>query len=58
MHYNDIICNCFEVTVQDIKDAIDNGATLFKEVQEVTKAGTGCGMCVDNVKELIDDLLK
>ena len=37
MSANDKICFCKNVTVQDIKDAIDNGATNFKEVQEVNK---------------------
>lgn len=58
MHANDKICYCKNVTVQDIKDAIDKGATSFKEVQDTTKAGTGCTRCSATVKEVVEDLLK
>ena len=58
MSANDKICYCKNVTVQDIKDAIDNGATNFKEVQEATKVATGCGRCRETAKEVVEDLLK
>jgi bacterioferritin-associated ferredoxin len=38
-------------------NAIQNGAKSFEEVQAVTKVGTGCTTCVDNVKALVDELL-
>lgn len=57
MNDNDEVCQCMGVKVQDIKDAIANGAKSFEEVQEVTNVGTGCGGCVDSVKELVEDLL-
>jgi bacterioferritin-associated ferredoxin len=46
------------VSVQDLKDAIKNGAKSFEEVQEITNVGTGCGGCVENVKDLIEELLE
>ncbi|MGL5313802.1 MAG: (2Fe-2S)-binding protein [Peptostreptococcaceae bacterium] len=58
MHYKDVVCNCLGVTVEDIKEAIDDGATTLEEVQKATKAGTGCGSCRNNLKELIEDLQK
>ncbi|MGL5346638.1 MAG: (2Fe-2S)-binding protein [Peptostreptococcaceae bacterium] len=58
MHYKDIICNCLGITVEDIKNAIDNGNTTFEEVRKATRANTGCGMCRDRLKEVIDDLQK
>ncbi len=58
MHANDIICHCMNVSVSDIKDAIDNGATNIEEVKEATSASTACGVCTSNLKEVVDDLLK
>ncbi len=58
MSANDTVCFCKNVTVQDIKDAIDNGATNYKEVIEATKATTGCGRCKDTIKEVVNDLLQ
>jgi bacterioferritin-associated ferredoxin len=57
MDNNDVVCGCMNVTVQDIKDAIKNGAKSFEEVQEATNVGTGCGNCVDSVTELVNKLL-
>lgn len=52
-----VVCGCINVTVKDIKDSIKNGAKSFEEVQEATSVGTGCGNCVESVKELVDQLL-
>lgn len=54
---NPIVCGCFKVTVQDLSNAIKNGAKSFEEVQAITKVGTGCGHCVESNKELVKQLL-
>jgi len=57
MDNNKVVCGCFKVTVQDLNNAIKNGAKSFEEVQAATKVGTGCGNCVDSNKTLVDQLL-
>lgn len=52
-----VVCGCFNVTEKDIKNAINNGAKSFGEVQAVTKVGTGCGGCIVNNEELVSELL-
>ncbi|WP_238917561.1 (2Fe-2S)-binding protein [Clostridium sp. YIM B02555] len=54
---NQVVCGCFKVTVQDLANAIKNGAKSFEEVQAITKVGTGCGNCVASNKELVKELL-
>ncbi|UYZ37822.1 (2Fe-2S)-binding protein [Clostridium beijerinckii] len=54
---NQLVCGCFKVTVQDLANAIKNGAKSFEEVQAITKVGTGCGNCVESNKELVKQLL-
>ncbi len=54
---NSIVCGCFKVRVQDLNDAIKNGAKSFEEVQAITKVGTGCGHCVESNRELVNQLL-
>ena len=54
---NKVVCGCFKVTEQDLKNAVKNGAKSFEEVQAITKVGTGCGKCVDSNKTLINKLL-
>ena len=57
MDDNKVVCGCFKVTEQDIKNAIKNGANSFEEVQVATKVGTGCGNCVEGNKALVNGLL-
>ena len=54
---NKIVCGCFKVTEQDLKNAIKDGANSFEEVQGITKVGTGCGNCVESNKALVAQLL-
>lgn len=54
---NSTVCGCLQVTVQDIDEAIKNGAKSFEEVQEITQVGTGCGQCVESNRELVNQLL-
>ncbi|MTV50898.1 (2Fe-2S)-binding protein [Heliobacillus mobilis] len=57
MKADDIVCGCNNVTYEDLENAIANGAKSFEKVQEVTKAGTGCGGCTDTVKSLVNKML-
>ena len=57
IYENQVICGCFKVTVQDLNNAIINGAKSFEEVQAITKVGTGCGKCVESNKLLVTQLL-
>ncbi len=50
-----IICNCTEVTQSKIEEAVKAGAKTAEEVGEATGAGTICGVCVDQIEEIIDN---
>jgi len=49
-----VVCQCMNVTDHEIEDAVLEGARTFYEVQERTKAGTGCGQCEEEITQLID----
>ena len=49
-----VVCQCMGVTDQDIEHAVLEGARTFYELQEMTKVGTGCGGCKEEVKELLE----
>ncbi len=40
-----MVCSCFQVKHSEIKRAISEGADTLEKLQDVTKAGTGCGGC-------------
>ncbi|QOR35524.1 (2Fe-2S)-binding protein [Clostridium sp. 'deep sea'] len=52
----EVICACFDVTKNQIIEAINNGASTVDEVGEVTNAGTGCGACRDEIQNIINSL--
>lgn len=51
-----VICTCMNVTAGAIKDAFKNGAHTVKDIQNATGAGTICGACLDEIKQLLDEL--
>ena len=58
MDKNKKICYCFNISVDDIERAIENGADTFQEVQDATNFGKGCGSCLAEAKAVVDELLK
>ncbi len=56
MDPNEVVCYCLNITKGAIKDAIDAGSHTLEEVQEATGAGTVCGACQDDIKQLIEEL--
>ena len=54
MDFEKVVCPCLGITNGMIKDAVDSGASTLEEVQEMTGAGTACGVCIDDVQRLVD----
>lgn len=52
-----VVCGCYNVTVQDLKSEVKNGAKSFEDVQAITKVGTGCGHCVESNRDLVNELI-
>lgn len=53
---NKIICTCFNVTEQQIVEAIKvNGLTTLEEVTNYTKAGGACGRCKGIIQKIIEN---
>ncbi|MDD2236918.1 MAG: Fe-S cluster assembly protein NifU [Kiritimatiellae bacterium] len=49
-----LVCNCFGITETEIVDAILSGhLTTVEQVTEQTKAGSGCGSCLDDIEEIL-----
>lgn len=57
MENNKVVCGCYNVTVQDLNNAVKNGAKSFEEVQAITKVGTGCGNCIKGNMQLVNELI-
>ena len=54
---SEIICHCFEVSREEIENAIrEKGLKTVEEVGEVTNAVTGCGGCQEQIQEILDEI--
>ena len=54
---SEIICHCFEVSREEIENAIrEKGLKTVEEVGEATNAGTGCGGCQEQIHEILDEI--
>ncbi|NQU39619.1 MAG: Fe-S cluster assembly protein NifU [Lentisphaerae bacterium] len=52
-----IICNCFGITEDEIKDVVrNNGLTTAEQVTNYCKAGGGCGGCIHKIDEIIENI--
>lgn len=57
MNPDKVVCNCLNVTIGMIQDAVNSGANTLEEVQEITGAGTVCGVCLEDVERLVDEFV-
>jgi bacterioferritin-associated ferredoxin len=57
MNKESTVCGCLKIKVQDLEEAIKNGAKSFEEVQEITQVGTGCAHCLESNRALVNQLL-
>jgi NAD(P)H-nitrite reductase large subunit len=63
MQENYMVCNCKQVSLVDIMNALQNHDKMedvlkvFEDVQKITHCSTGCGGCHDKVLDLIADIM-
>ena len=53
-----IICECLQITDEDIEHAVLEGVRSFHELQEMTKIGTSCGQCQDEAKSVMSGYIQ
>lgn len=52
-----LICTCFGITEGKIrKVALENKLKTLEDVTNYTKAGGGCGACIDEIEEILEDI--
>jgi len=49
----DYVCRCFQVTEEQIKEAIANGAKSVEEIGVKAQAGNGCGSCKEAIEAML-----
>ncbi len=52
-----VVCQCFGVTDEEIKRvARENNLRTAEEITNYTKAGGGCGECLEDIQAILDDM--
>ncbi|MBR5156147.1 MAG: (2Fe-2S)-binding protein [Clostridia bacterium] len=60
---NYTVCNCMQVSYNDIADAMhkltkfDDVLSTFTHVQQATNCSTGCGGCHQKVLDIISEIM-
>lgn len=58
-HDGEIVCQCFGVTDKLIRKVIqENKLKTIEDVTNYTKAGGGCGTCIPDIEDILEDELK
>jgi len=58
-HEGRVVCHCFGVTDTKIrKIALENNLHTVEQIKNYTKAGGGCGCCLDEIQEILDGVWK
>ncbi|SNQ49450.1 BFD-like (2Fe-2S) protein [Frankia canadensis] len=50
-----LVCSCFAVSDRTLRAVIAAGARDVDEIGERCDAGTGCGGCVEEIEDLLDE---
>lgn len=58
MEERNVVCGCLGVTMDDLENAVKNGARTFGEVKKITNVGLGCRGCVENVEGIVNQLIE
>ncbi len=50
-----LVCSCFAVTDRTLRKVIAAGAHDVEQIGDRCGAGTGCGGCVEEIEDLLDE---
>lgn len=49
-----IICICYAVTSEHLISEVAKGARTMEDIEEACGAGTGCGICRDEIRAMLE----
>lgn len=51
------VCVCKCVTNKEIEEHIKEGCDTIEKIQEACQAGTDCGICEEQIKNILEDMI-
>lgn len=55
---NRLVCDCYNIWVEDIKMALENGADSFEDLEKSMRLGVMCSACIGDSKKVVEELRK
>ena len=55
---NRLVCECYDIYFEDIKNALENGADSFEDLERSMRLGVLCSACIGDSKKVISELRK
>lgn len=55
---NRIVCECYNIWIEDIKKALEEGADSFEDLEKSMYLGVLCSACIGDSKKVIEELKK
>ncbi|MBC7458440.1 MAG: (2Fe-2S)-binding protein [Bdellovibrionaceae bacterium] len=52
------MCHCRTVPTETVIQSIKQNCRTVKEISRATKAGTGCGTCIPQLRILLSEILR
>lgn len=54
-----VICVCMQVRKSEIIEVIKNeGCSTLSEIQKFTDVGLGCGSCIEEIEEILEEVMQ
>ncbi len=53
---NRLVCECYNIWVDDIKKELENGAETFEDLEKSMRLGVMCGACVNDSKRVVEEV--
>lgn len=53
---NRLVCECYNIWVEDIKKALEYGADSFEDLEKSMRLGVLCSACVEDSKKVVEEL--
>lgn len=54
MKNDTIICNCMQITLEELREALKKGVATLESLQDEIGVATGCGRCAPQVTRIAD----
>ena len=51
-----MVCECYDIRVKDLKNAIENGDDTFEKMERSMRLGVLCGACVRDAVKIIKEI--